>query len=432
MEDDLTTIQDARMSGDGEWFSAKDNYLDGAGFVPKAPDVLWVTGKPASGKSVIAGYVIVHVEAKAKSVWLQNDNDRAALVEKVLKQSEGCFLWTVLVLSKLSNRYGEGGIKQALEEIPQDMIPLYQRILEMMNHAVGRKRLAKAILTWATCSTSPLTTRELTGALEIGFKDRFPRFEENVLASILIDEDLKSKFAIDETEAHTRLARACLTYLAGEENKPPRTSRRGSVNDITGTRGAFPFYASAAFSYHLARAEPPTNDVRDLADKLSKTNVLPWIEVIARTHNLIHLIRAAEDLQVYLTAYAAERSTLDSLIQTIRGWVTDLIRVVAKFADALATLPSAQYLLVLLFCPTESMIHKIGNPRRRLAVVGLSNFQWNYRLSCIDFYQGQASAVCNGDDFLAVGLITGTIALYHATSCQQYKVLDHGEAVNIL
>jgi WD40 repeat protein len=324
----------------------------------------------------------------------------------------------------------------------------------MMTHAMGGKKLAKAILTWATCSTRPLTTRELAGALKIDIKDNSPRLEESILAvcghlisfdkfgrvqlvhgtarEFLINEDLKSEFAIDETEAHTRLARACLTYLTGEEMKPPRTSRRGSANDIAGKRAAFSVYACAAFSYHLARADPLANDVMDLVDKFLKTNVLSWIEVIARTQNLIHLIRAAEDLGVYLNACAAERSPLDRSMQTIRGGTTDLIRVVAKFADALATSTSAIYSLVLPFCPTESMIHKIGNPRRRLAVGGLSNVQWDDRLSCIDFYEGQTSAVCYGDDFLAVGLITGTIALYHATSCQQYKVLNHGEAVKVL
>ena len=276
VEDDLVTIQDARMSGTCEWFSAKESYLEWVDFTPEAPSVLWVTGRPAAGKSVLAGYAIgrlqeanvkcsyllfkygdksksrlsaclrslafqmacsdtqvrnsllemmrdglrfdsdnertiwrrlflcgifptqlpkhywvidaldecqnfaplldlmlgklnestplrilitsrktpeledcfsrlgVHkaqhemvsstdtladikvlIEAKAKSVCLQNDDDRATLVEKFLEKSEGCFLWTVLVLSKLSNLYGEEEIKQALEEIPRDMIPLY-------------------------------------------------------------------------------------------------------------------------------------------------------------------------------------------------------------------------------------------------------------------------------------------------------------------
>jgi WD40 repeat protein len=65
-------------------------------------------------------------------------------------------------------------------------------------------------------------------------------------------------------------------------------------------------------------------------------------------------------------------------------------------------------------------------------VAGLSNTQWDDRLACINFPQGQTSAVCHGDEFFAVGLTTGTVALYHVTSFQEYKIINHGEAVKFL
>ena len=57
-EDDLITVQDSRMSGTCEWFSAKTSYLKWKDFAPDAPSVIWVNGKPAAGKSVLAGYAI--------------------------------------------------------------------------------------------------------------------------------------------------------------------------------------------------------------------------------------------------------------------------------------------------------------------------------------------------------------------------------------
>lgn len=605
LEDDLVTINDARMSGTCKWFSAKENYLRWCGFAREAPSILWVTGRPAAGKSVLAGYAIgqlqksdadcsyfffkygdksksrlsaclrslafqmactntqvretilemqkdgikfdndnertiwrrlflcgifqtdfprhywvidaldecmnfaslfdsmlakldesiplrvlvtsretpelekhfssldthrvqheristadtlpdikLLVQAKAKSVFLKDEEDRAALVEKIIGKSEGSFLWTVLVLNELSNSYGEEEINQALEDMPRDMAPLYQRTLELMTYATGRRKLAKAILTWATCATRPLSMKELDGALKLDVKDKFPKLKESILAlcghlvtvdkfgkvqmvhgtarEFLLSDDLDSEFAINKTEGHTRIARACLIYLTGEEMKPPRTSRRGSAMNIAGKRAEFSVYACAAFSYHLAKADPLANDVLILAVKFLKSNVLSWIEVIAQTQNLIPLIRAAKNLRAYLDSCAAERSPLDKSMQMIRGWTTDFIRVVAKFADALITSPSAIYSLILPFCPTESTIYKIANPGRKISVVGLSNVHWDDRLSCIDFHEGQTSAVCHGDEFFAVGLTTGTVALYHATSCQEYKVLNHGEAVKIL
>lgn len=603
--DDLVINEEARLPGTCEWFSAKDSYLKWSSFDTEAPSILCVTGRPAAGKSVLAGYVIgqlqksnadcshfffkygdksksrfstclrslafqmacintriremfvdmekngsnfdhdnerniwrtlflggifqtgiskhywvidaldectdftslfdpmlvklddsiplrifitsrqtsklekhflgvgahrVHhetiliadtlpdikllVRAKADSVLLKDDEDRAALVETVLGKSEGSFLWTVLVLDELSNSYGEEEINQALEEMPRDMEPLYQRTLESMTHATGGRKLAKAILTWTTCATRPLTLKELEGALKIDVKDTFPKLEESILAlcghlvtvdkfgkvqlvhgtarEFLLNDRLDSEFAINKREAHTRIARTCLTYLTGEEMKPPRTSRRGSAINVAGKRAEFSSYACASFSYHLSKTSPLANEVLVLAEKFLKLNVLSWIEVVARTQNLIPLIRAARNFSTYLSSCAAERSPLDRSMQTIRGWTTDLIRLVGKFADALLVSPSAIYWLFLPFCPTESTIYRIANPGRRLSIVGLSSVQWDDRLSCIDFHDGQTSAVCHGDEFFAVGLTTGTVALYHATSYQEYKFLNHGEAVKIL
>lgn len=506
--DDLIITEEARMPGTCEWFSAKDSYLKWSSSVPEVPSILCITGRPAAGKSVLAGYVIgqlqksnadcsyfffkygdksksrlstclrslafqmactctkvretlvdmekngtsfdhdnertlwrtlflggifqtdiskhywvidaldectnftslfdpilvklddslplrilvtsrqtpklekhflglgahrVHHEtisiadtlpdikllvgAKANSVLLKDDEGRAALVETVLGKSEGSFLWTVLVLDELSNSYGEEEINQALEEMPRDMEPLYQRTLESMTHATGGRKLAKAILTWTTCAIRPLTTKELEGALKIDLKDNFPKLEESILAlcghlvtvdkfgrvhlvhgtarEFLLNDRLESEFAINKTEAHTRIARTCLTYLTGEEMKPPRTSRRGPANNIAGKRAKFSSYACAAFSYHLSKADPLANDVLVLAEKFLKMNVLSWIEVIAQTQNLIPLIRTAKNFRTYLKSCAAERSPLDRSMQTIRGWTTDLIRLVGRFADAL-------------------------------------------------------------------------------------------------
>ena len=264
--------------------------------------------------------------------------------------------------------------------------------------------------------------------------DKFAKVQmvHETARQFLLNDDLESEFAINKTEAHTRIARTCLTYLTGGEMKPPRTSRRGSVMITADKRAEFSLYACAAFSYHLANSDPLANDVLVLVDRFLKLNVLSWIEVIAHTQNLIPLIRAAKDLRTYFGSCAAAQSPLGREMQTIRGWATDLIHIVAKFADALITSPSTIYSLVSPFCPTESTAYKTTIPGRKLSVVGLSNTHWDDRLSCIDFHQGQTSAVCYGDEFFAVGLTTGKVALYHATSYQEYKVLNHGEAVKFL
>ena len=605
LEDDLVNMEDARLSGTCEWFSEKESYQKWSDVASEAPRVLWVSGRPAAGKSVLAGYAIDQLgkteagrsyfffkygdksksqlssclrslafqmactsnsvleklremqrdgikvdndnertiwrkvflsgifqtrfpthywvidaldeclnitplfdpmlgglnesiplrilitsretpelkkqllglgahqvqherisiadtlpdlkllaELKTKSVSLESAEVRAALVERILGKSEGSFLWTNLILGDLSNSHGEEEIDRALEEMPQHMEPLYSRILETMTQATRGKKLAQAVLTWITCAIRPLTTQELVVALKVDVDDHFPNLKESILAvcghlvivdkfdrvqmvhgtarDFLLDESLESEFAIKKTEAHTRIARACLTYLTEEEMKPPRTSRPGSTANIATKRAGFSTYACTAFSYHLAKADPLANDVLMLTNKFLKSNVLSWIEVIAQTQNLVLLIRAAKNLRKYFNSCAAARSPLGAVMQTIRGWTTDFIRIAAKFADALMLSPSAIYSIILPFCPLDSAIRNVANPRRGLSVLGLSNDQWDDRLSCIDFRESPASAISYGDEFFAVGLINGRITTYHVTSCQEFKVMNQGEPVKIL
>ena len=394
------------------------------------------------------------VDARAGSLAVKNGKDRIVLGEKILNKSKGPFLWTVLVLNELSSTYGEEEINQVLDDVPRDMEPLYQRILELMSQLSRGKRLAKAILTWATCAIRPLITEELDGALQLDIKDGFANLKDSIVAlcgqlvtvdkfakvqmvhetarEFLLNENLKSEFAINKIEAHTQIARVCLQYLAGEEMKPPRNTRRGSTISASKKRAKFSLYACTAFSYHLSMADPLANDILILVDKFLKSNILSWIESIAQTKNLTPLIRTARNLRTYFNSCAAQRSPLGGEIRNIKGWITDLVRIAARFAEPLITLPSAIYGLILPFCPTESTVYKTAIPGRKLSVVGLSNVQWDDRLSCVDFHQGQTSAVCHGDDFFAVGLNTGTVAVYYATSCQEYKILNHGEAVRLL
>ena len=394
------------------------------------------------------------VERKVKSVNLESSAARASLVERIMGKSEGTFLWTVLVLNDLSNSYGEEEISSALEDMPRHMSPLYHRILETMNHTKGGKKLAQTILTWATCAIRPLTTKELGGALKIDIRDTFPNLEQSILAvcghlvtvdklgkvqlvhgtarDFLLDTSLESEFAISPMKAHTNIAKTCLTYLNGEEMKPPRTSRRGSVMGITSKRAEFSTYACAAFSYHLSRADPLAHDVLLLIDKFLKANVLSWIEVIAQTQNLTPLIRAAKNLRKYARSTAAATSPLGAVMHRLRGWSVDFVRVVAKFGDALAMSPLAIYSHVLPFCPLESAIHDLATPGRGLSIFGLSNIQWDDRFSCIDFRESVTSALCYGDELFAIGLLNGAIVIYHAVSCQEFKSMTQGESVRFL
>ncbi|PMD20579.1 hypothetical protein NA56DRAFT_170291 [Hyaloscypha hepaticicola] len=601
-ENALATVEAARLSGTCEWFSQKDTFLNWKQFDPDSPSILWVTGKPGAGKSVLAGHVIDHIqragasccffffehgsrldsclrslafqmafsnnqirkaileiqqdeihfdmdnermiwqklflngifraelsrhywvidaldqcvnsscffdlmlakldgtiplrilitsretsgleknfmtlgsrrfrseristadtltdiklliEAKSQSFIVIDHKDRASLVGKILDKSQGSLLWTDLVLNELSNSWSEEEINQVLEKVPPGMESLYQRTLETMAQAKTGKRLTNAILTWATCATRPLTTDELSGALKLDIKETVPNVEGAIAAlcgqlvnvdnfgkvqmvhetarEFLLNAAMKSEQAINKREAHTRITRACLTYLTEDGMRPPQSGRRVSVVVDAQRRAGFAQYACEAFSYHLSEADALANDILVLVDKFLQMNVLSWIEAIARTQNLMALIRTAKHLQTYFKMRAAEaHSPVGNEILLLQGWTNDLLRIVAKFGDALIMSPTAIYSLVLPFCPTESAVYNIARSGRRVSVLGLANTQWDDQLSCIEFSEGRTTAICHGNEFFAVGLTTGTISLYNATSFQECRILNHGEAVRFL
>ena len=248
----------------------------------------------------------------------------------------------------------------------------------------------------------------------------------------LLEGQLDSEFAINRKEAHTRIARICLIYLTGDEMKPPRTGRRSATMNMRSKRIPFSTYACSAVFSHLAKADPLANDVWILINRFLESNVLAWIEFLAQTQNLLPLIRAAKNLRSYVHACTVEMSPLGRPMQMLKGWTTDFVRIVARFADALITSPSSIYSVIIPLCPTESSIYQIAKPARKMSVEGSTLPQWDDRLSCIDLREGQTSAVCYGGDFLALGSTVGTVALYHATSYQEHKLLNHREAVRIL
>lgn len=394
------------------------------------------------------------VEEKSRLFNVDSDDDRKALVQKVIDKAHGSFLWTILVLEEISNAYSKEEIESILHELPPEMEDLYHRTLQSMSKFSRGKQLAKAILTWTVCSTRPLLLAELDAAIRIQLREHIARLDETITALcgqlVIVDKsgrvqmvhetardfllrgEVESEFCVRETDAHTQLVRACLTYLTSDEMKPPRTARRRSNIQSTGTKSAFCSYACTSFSYHLVRANPLADDILPLVDKFLQCNVLSWIETVSRTGELSPLIRAAKHFGKYARALAAERSPLGKEIQRIRGWATDFVRLSAKFATALVDFPPAIFTLIPPLCPSGSEIYKTSTANRNLSVVGLSSSQWGDRLSCIAFREGQSSALCHGHDLFAVGLSTGMVAIYHANTSQEYKTLDHGEPVKFI
>ncbi|RAQ99086.1 nacht and wd domain-containing protein [Stemphylium lycopersici] len=383
-----------------------------------------------------------------------NERERLHLVEKLVEKSAGCFLWARLVLQELQSVYSEDHIEEVIDELPMEMSLLYERILQEMSRNVREIRLTQVILTWALCAIRPLTTLELVSAIRIDKGMIVRSLEKSVQGlcgqllhvdksdhvqvlhmttrTFLIDRSIESEFAVSQEEGNTQLAMACIHYLSGDEMRPPRN--RSVVNVSRGARSPFADYACTAFSEHLTMASSSNDSLFLSLERFLRTNVLVWIEYIAKTKkNLHHLTRTARNLQVYLSRREKHELPMGEAYHYINQWATDLVRLVAKFGRNLLDHPSSIFYLVAPLCPQSSSINKqFSHPHGGLVVAGMSSSAWEDLISYIDFRGNRAMSAATGNEAFAIGTKSGKIFLYWQTTCQERISLDHGEFARVM
>lgn len=173
----------------------------------------------------------------------------------------------------------------------------------------------------------PLLLAELDLAIRIQLREDITRLDESLRALcgqlVIIDKsgrvqmihetardfmlsgEVESEFCVRKTDAHTQLARACLTYLTSDEMKPPRTARRRSNVQSTG-----------ANHFRITLYEPILWPMifHDLSTT-SRNATCSRVSNLCRTGELSPLIQAANHFGKYVRALATERSPLGKEIQ---------------------------------------------------------------------------------------------------------------------
>ncbi|KAL9628615.1 MAG: hypothetical protein Q9204_005780 [Flavoplaca sp. TL-2023a] len=386
----------------------------------------------------------------------QGDEEMCDILKSnIIEKSDGCFLWVVLVLDELDKAYSASDIQQVLEEIPPGMNALYERTLSKMATMTRGKQLIQTILTWTMCAMRPLEVDELHAALEWDMEDKIHALERLLVSQcghfvyidkqrkvqavhqtarvFLMREDLDSDFAIRRADGHLRLASTCLKYLMSEEMKPPRNQKLAKVALPKNQQSAFVTYASHAFSDHIRRSHSYEDDLMTGLTGFLESNVLSWINWVARDGDLTDLTHAAKDFRGFLDARAKYQAPVGRHVQLVENWSTDLIRLVAKFGKWMIESPQAIYWLIPPFCPKDTAIAKqFGASPRGISVSGLSTRSWDDRLSCISFHGVEAIAIGAADGLFAVGLATGTVIVYSEITCQEVTRFDHGGRVEII
>jgi WD40 repeat protein len=386
----------------------------------------------------------MYVETHADDLPAE-DETRADLVETIVRKSAGCFLWTVLVMRQLQDTYTSDEIDEILREVPEEMDALYTRNLKIIEGRPRTKKLARTVLTWTLCATRTLTLDELKDAiwLDIGtvvardlersistlcsqfvFVDKQSRVQivHETARSFLLDPGLDSEFRVQMSLGNVQLGLACLGYLTSDEMTAQK--KRGAS-----TNHALAEYACLSFSEHLIRSTSSSDALFLALTKFLQTNVLVWIERMAKGNNLNCLMKTA----MHLKAYQARRAKhVAPLRDGISSWATDLPRIVTEFGTNLSNHPAAIYNFIPPLCPQSSGIYRLfGALETGLQLRGLSNSYWNDRISSW-YYGTTAKSIACQDQWFAIGLSDGTIQIYWTSTCQESVRMNHGETVRIL
>lgn len=373
------------------------------------------------------------------------------LIEELVEKAHGSFLWIRFVLQQLESAWNPRAINKILTELPEDMTELYRRIVREMENKPN-KDLAKAILRWTFCAARSLTIEELREAIERDINDSIPVIEgmisdvcgqlvaiergkvrliHDTARDFLQRHNLRSEFAVNQQYAHGRVAEVCLRYIIEHDSRQIRYGAGGhrSIN----TTSPLEEYAHIYFSEHVVRGPSPSSDAIDRVEEFLDTRVLHWTEWIAKRQDLDVLIRTAKNLDAWVSDDRNETTLPTRAMKFVRGWATDLIHLVTVFGKHLLSDPACIHTVIPPLCPTGSEIYKrFGSPSPAMEVVGLSEKTWADRIFSAPFHDDLTIAMaCSGTSY-AVGLRSGIVVLYSASTCQEILRVNHKRLVRLL
>ena len=391
----------------------------------------------------------------AKTVW-QNTESCEKITESILAKSQGSFLWVVLVMEQIQDAFSVSDAQNILDELPQGMDALFERIVLLMSRVKRGKHIVQAIVRWVTCAMRSLTLAELEYALKldigedvVGLKSfitstcgQLVQVDGNGKVSLVHDTakvfllqlEPGSDFSIDSYETHNNISNACLKYLNGQEMKPPRNRKLMRAYRVnTAKRSAFVAYASVNFSQHIRRSHSDDAQLFARLSSFLQGNICSWIEYMARKGNLHNLVRTAKDLRGFLEARAKYYSPIGDDMHRVGSWESDLIRLASQYGSHLTRSPSAIFWLLPPFCPPMTAVgRQYGSFPHGMSVKGLSATTWSDRASCNNFIDKQTRAIACADKLCAVSLSDKTTTLLSRPTYEEIRQIRTPQPTKVM
>lgn len=393
--------------------------------------------------------------------------EKEALKDLILARSNGCFLWVTLVLDSLRKIVGTQAQLRTLEELPPGMDHLYSRIVKVMPDK--EKQISKTILTWVALAIRPLTTQELKHVIERLAMDEvedidtvISKYCHNLLyvdsagrvklrhasaRGYLLRRDIDSEHGdemiIDRQNGHRLLALECLEYLNGPEMRPKQ--RRKMVAVTNKERSAFASYACDAVHEHVNKSSTLETDVLTELATFLKTNVLSWIEELAKRGNLDAILRFAQVLRTFLQRKSRTDLLLGEDAVVVEDWSVDLVKMVSKFGRQLLMHPESIMNLIPPFCPPDTILYtQFGRAASSsLTVLGMAGRFWDDCLCTLApsrpqqlasglVRQERLNCLATTEEHVFIGTSLGRVAIFDDKTSLEEMTVDHHQPVLFL
>lgn len=395
------------------------------------------------------------LQTHINSLPSRNDDEKKAMADDIAETSNGCFLWVGLVLKELQQANTSADIRRVLASSSDSMDNLYSKILTDMANARFGKDLAKAILTWTACSFRPLSIDEIHRAIELDINDSISDVERSIntccrniayvdsqktvrlihstARNFLLRQRSVPELEIEKSNAHRRLTLACFEYLTSSEMKAPR-SRKLSLATEAEKKSPFADYACKFVFKHLPLVRSTDDGIFVALSKfLMSSNILSWIEYLARSGDLQLVFHAGKAIDNLLTRRSQHTPPLGLKkdFRLIQEWGNDMVHLVTRFGQHLSLYPLSIHYLVPPFCPRDSTLRRLfGSSPRGLSVHGLSLHTWDDCLSTISYPKSaKLMSMATSNKYLATGLANGHIIVYDSTTCQETHAIHQKGAV---
>ncbi|KAI8630209.1 NACHT and WD domain protein [Xylariaceae sp. FL1651] len=377
---------------------------------------------------------------------------KESITKRILKGAQNNFLWVRLAVEKLNTCHRLADVELALQQLPEGMEALYNRMALSIPSDPTDRSLALRILQFVICSLRILTVTELSQAFgkdTAELLDVHRSIVDLCGGFVVIDHDGNVSMVhqtareylldpkgghlhIEKGLAHGELFLSCMMCFKS-------VGLRTKLNRVS--RPEFLDYAACSWSSHLILSTTESDSSFGVLKQfLTSQAVLTWIHYLALEGKLRVLVLASKHLSKYSSKqhrrYQQNEEKSQRMMDRalLENWAIDLIKLTGKFGAIILKSPESIYKTVPPLCPHNSSIYQQfgSSEARNLRVDGISIEDWDDSLSRLSLRDGKyASSILSAGSQVAILATSGSVFLYDSATFEERSIssVDHNERI---